>query len=92
MADSIDHADYLDMDFDTISQAFTLSIFQHKPLNTELWNDRISNREGQHAVEVGVLASQQPLKAIEEQSLGGFLTTVGEDERPSAYLNCPISF
>ena len=90
MTASIDHADYLDMDFDTISQSFTLSIFQHKPPNTELWNDKISNRDGQYAVEVGVLASQQPPKEIEEQSLGGFLTIVGEDERLSAYLKSLI--
>ena len=81
-AASIKYADYVDMDFDAISQVFTLSIFHHKPPNSDSWHSRISNRGGQNTVEVGVLTNE-PTKEIVEQSLGGFLTVVGEDEIPS---------
>ena len=82
---SISHADYLDIDFDTIAQKFTITIYQYKPPNAESWYDHISNSGRKHIVEVGVLAIE-PTQEIEEQTLGGFLTIVGENERPSVYL------
>ena len=75
-------ADYLDVDFDTISQALTLITFQHRPQNLGLWNEQINNHGGTTRVEVGVLANETP-REPEELSLGGFLTIIGEDDKPS---------
>lgn len=74
--------DYLDIDFDTISQTLTLTTFQHRPPSSGLWNGQISNHKGVTRVEIGVLANETP-REPEELSLGGFLTILGEDVKPS---------
>lgn len=79
-------ADYLDIDFDTISQTVNIVVFRHGPPTSGLWDEHISNDGRINRVEVGVLANEVPRKP-EEFSLGGFLTVVGEDNKPSTKTN-----
>jgi hypothetical protein len=72
----------VDLDFDTISQALTLSAFHHRSTNSDQWSGKLSSSGKSARVEVGVLANEKPLEP-EELSLGGFLTVVGEDDKPS---------
>ncbi|KAK3652496.1 protease B nonderepressible form [Elasticomyces elasticus] len=84
---TLSFASYIDIDFDAISHAVTL---------TAVWRAGIGNPAartpaklwgGQDGggLEVGVLVPQTADEA-EEIKLGGFLTVVGEDEYPSATM------
>ena len=75
-------ADSVDIDFDTIAQALTISGFRHAAHDQLGWDEQISNLDGSARVEVGVLANEKATEP-EELSLGGFLTILGEDEKPS---------
>ena len=75
-------ADSIDIDFDTISQALTISGFRHAPYGLLGWDEQISNFDSSARVEVGVLANEKPTEP-EELSLGGFLNILGEDDKPS---------
>lgn len=75
-------ADYIDIDFDTISQALVFNVFRHRSANPGGWTDQIASMGTAGKVEVGVLANEPPTEP-EELSLGGFLTVLGEDEKPS---------
>lgn len=79
-------ADFLDVDFDTISQALALVSFQHRQPDSGSWNEQISNHGGITRVEVGVLANETP-RELEELTLGGFLTILGEDDKPSTHTD-----
>ncbi|MCJ1256631.1 protease B nonderepressible form [Lignoscripta atroalba] len=81
-ATTLESADYLDIDYDTISQALVLSIFRHQSPKSASWNEQIHNHGGAVKVEVGVLANEKPTEP-EELSLGGFLAVIGEDDKPS---------
>lgn len=81
-ANALNHADYLDMDYDTISQSLVLNAFWHVSPHSDTWEDKISIRQGSTKVEVGVLANEKPTQP-EELSLGGFLAILGEDAKPS---------
>jgi hypothetical protein len=86
------HAASVDIDFDAISHTVDLSA---------LWSadkDAVSRRPGSgitdravvkyresHRVEVGVLQNE-PVKEVEELSLGGYLTVLGEHEKPSTLV------
>ncbi|MCJ1405397.1 protease B nonderepressible form [Xylographa trunciseda] len=85
MADSLGEANYVDIDFDTISQALIISAYRHEPLDQVGWTEQFDNFGGAVKVEVGVLANEEPTEP-EELSLGGFLTIVGEDDKPSPTL------
>lgn len=76
------YADYLDVDYDTISQSFIVSVFWHTGPSLGIWDERIDNRRGSVKVEVGVLANEKATQP-EELSLGGFLVVLGEDKKPS---------
>lgn len=82
---SLKSADYLDIDYDTISQSLVLSAFWHSSPATEAWDERIHNSQASVKVEVGVLANEKPTQP-EELSLGGFLAVIGEDSKPSMQL------
>ncbi|KAK4961115.1 protease B nonderepressible form [Elasticomyces elasticus] len=85
---TLSFASYIDIDFDAISHAVTL---------TAVWRAGIGNpaartpaklwggQEGGGGLEVGVLVPQTADEA-EEVKLGGFLAVVGEDEYPSATM------
>jgi hypothetical protein len=87
------HASSVDIDFDAISHTVDLSA---------LWSadkDALSRRPGSgitdravvkyresHRVEVGVLQNE-PVKEVEELSLGGYLIVLGEHEKPSMFIH-----
>ncbi len=76
-------ASYLDVDFDAISQAIILKAFWDHPPNTNgVWDETLKVAATNDRVEVGILANEKPLEP-EELNLGGFLTVVGEDDKPS---------
>ena len=84
-AASLKSADYLDVDYDAISQSLVLCAFWHCPPRAEVWDERITNSQASTKVEVGVLANEKPTEP-EEISLAGFLSIVGEDRKLSMEL------
>lgn len=74
-------ASSIDIDFDTISHALTITAFW--PPQARDFD--ISNTGPNDRLEVGVLSVESP-KEPEELSLGGFLTVVGEDTKPKPTL------
>jgi hypothetical protein len=82
-------ADYLDIDYDSISHALVLNVFRHQPPELGTWNEKFTRSGASSKVEVGVLTSERAVEA-EELTLGGFLTVVGKDTKPSTPLT-PIS-
>ncbi|KAH6681729.1 PIG-X [Halenospora varia] len=73
-------ASTIDIDFDTISHALTLTAFW--PIRD--WDLDFKSTSGDR-LEVGILSVEQAVE-LEELSLGGFLTVVGEDSKPSPTL------
>lgn len=88
-ADALESADYLDFDYDTISQSVVVSAFWHAGTLSGKWDEYIDNRNGSVKVEVGILANQKPTNAG-ELSLRGFLVVLGEDEKPSKSYDCRL--
>ena len=86
----LNSVDYLDIDFDTISHALTINAFRHGAPDLGLWSEKVDNHGRQSKVEVGVLANEKPTEP-EELSLGGFLTVVGEDDKPSTHPDLSFS-
>ena len=74
-------ASSIDVDFDTISHALTLTAYWAP----QTWGLDLSNKASNDRLEVGVLSVESP-REPEELSLGGFLTVVGEDSKPSPTL------
>ncbi len=87
-AAALHRTDYLDIDYDTISQALVLTTFHHAPPDSGVWNEHISKLPESAKVEIGVLANENPNNP-EELSLGGFLITIGEDIKPSNLFSTP---
>lgn len=81
-ASNLPAADYVDVDFDTISQALVFNVFRHNSADPGGWTGQIASVSTTGKIEVGVLANEPPTEP-EELSLGGFLTVLGEDEKPS---------
>lgn len=81
-ASSLNAVDYLDIDYDAISQSLVLSAFRYKPPTPGTWTTKFRSLGASAKIEVGVLASERATEA-EELSLGGFLTTIGESDKPS---------
>ncbi|PGH10135.1 hypothetical protein AJ80_07586 [Polytolypa hystricis UAMH7299] len=82
-AASLLSADSLDIDYDNISHALTISAYWSQPSSSDGagWNEKINKDEkGAHKVEVGLLAIQEAIEP-EEISVGGFLAVVGEDSK-----------
>ncbi|TVY23068.1 Protein pbn1 [Lachnellula hyalina] len=77
----IQSASYLDIDFDTISHALSITAFWPQ----QTWSSLSLPNTPSNRLEVGILSIQAP-QAPEELSLGGFLTVVGEDASPSPTL------
>ncbi|KAH8663597.1 PIG-X [Tricladium varicosporioides] len=73
-------ASTVDIDFDTISHALTLTAFW--PIQD--WDLNFKSTPGAR-LEVGILSVEQAVEP-EELSLGGFLTVIGEDSKPSPTL------
>ena len=81
-AEILEYADYLDFDYDAISQTVVLSAFWHGNQSSGTWDESIDNRGGSDQAEIGVLTTEKP-KNLEEVSLGGFLVVLGEDKKLS---------
>jgi hypothetical protein len=81
-AASLIGADYLDIDYDSISHELVLKIFQHQPSAAGTWNETFTKSAAPSKIEIGVLTNEKPLQP-EELSLGGFLTVIGKDTVPS---------
>lgn len=83
---ALNSADYLDIDYDTISQSITISAFWHIAPGSGKWDERIESCGESVKVEVGVLANEKATQP-EELSLGGFLAVLGEDKKFSMPSN-----
>lgn len=82
-ATSILSADYLDIDYDSISHALTVSAYWSKSPRGDGWTTEIKKGElGMEKIEVGLLSSE-PATEPEELSVGGLLAVIGEDDHPS---------
>ncbi|KAL1302587.1 hypothetical protein AAFC00_002965 [Neodothiora populina] len=75
----------LDLDYDTISHALQITTTWARSPVGPTWSEVIRLRSKSDSVEVGVLNPEKPTEP-EELSLGGFLTVLGEDDKPSATL------
>lgn len=74
----------VDIDFDAISHALVIDAFWAQAPGGDVWRETISRRSSADSVEVGVLNRERPKTEEEEElSVGGFLTVLGEDEKPS---------
>lgn len=79
---SIRTADSLDIDYDSISHALTITGYWSKPPNGG-WTEEIPKHpDGTGRVEVGLLSTDKATE-FEELKVGGLLAVVGEDERMS---------
>ncbi|KAL2010408.1 hypothetical protein VTN00DRAFT_6215 [Thermoascus crustaceus] len=77
---SILSADYVDIDYDSISHALTISGYWSKSPQGDGWTEEIKKRElGADKVEVGLLSSE-PATEPEELKVGGFLAVVREND------------
>lgn len=79
---SLSYVTSLDVDFDAIGHAVTLTGFWRAGLPAESGKGVPGKGGASDRLEVGVLAAQRP-EEPEELKLGGFLTVVGEGSRPS---------
>ena len=83
--EGLSQVDYIDFDFDAISQALIVTTSRDgAPEPFRGWSESIHSHGGGAKVEVGVLSSEQPIEP-EELSLSGYLTVLGEDEKPSMH-------
>jgi hypothetical protein len=86
-AASILSADSVDIDYDSISHSFIISGYFSKSPGNRGWTEKIRQREfGWDKVEVGLLELEGATNP-EELSMGGLLTVVGEDDKPSMFAN-----
>lgn len=81
-ANRLQRADYLDIDYDAISRNLVLTSFHHKPPDPHGWDGHIKSHSNSSNTEVGLLTNEQAITP-EELSLGGYLTVIGEDQKPS---------
>ena len=81
-AEAVASADYLDIDYDSISQSLVLKSYRHRSFQAEgQWHGEIK-AIGDAKLEIGVLAPEVATEQ-EQLKLGGFLAVVGEDDKLS---------
>ncbi|KAI9683102.1 MAG: protease B nonderepressible form [Trizodia sp. TS-e1964] len=78
-------AKYLDLDYDTLSSVLTLSAYWDRSPGSAVWTETIPAPSAKNKVEVGILSNERPADP-RELSIGGFLTVVGDDQKPSQTL------
>ena len=74
-AEALASADYIDIDYDAISQVVTTKLYRSRSSEGDQWNEQIGKDDGSKT-EVGVLSptlSTDP----EKLTVGGFLVVVG---------------
>ncbi|KAL9602596.1 MAG: hypothetical protein Q9219_001740 [cf. Caloplaca sp. 3 TL-2023] len=77
----LQRAGYVDIDYDGISHNLVLTFFNHKPTDSEHWNDIINIYQKSAKAEVGILAPEKATEQV-ELSLGGVLVDLSEDQGP----------
>lgn len=85
-AASLSYANYVDIDYDAISHAVTLTAFCRGDVKADAAKTLPRKWKGSDSLEVGVLQAETPDEP-EELKLGGYLAVVGEDDKPGIY--CP---
>lgn len=76
-------ASYVDLDYDAISQALIFTAVWPRAPSEGGWSDVVSKRPAdQSTTEIGVLA-HEPNTDPEDVQFGGFLTVLGQDDKPS---------
>jgi hypothetical protein len=76
-------SNYLDVDYDTISRSVVLTAgWAQTPEGDQGWAERIRLPKKDATVEIGVLTLEGNADP-EDIQFGGFLTVLGQDERPS---------
>ncbi|KAI4107591.1 MAG: hypothetical protein L6R37_001551 [Teloschistes peruensis] len=78
----LSEATYLDIDYDSISRNLVVTSFHHESPEPQPWDERIQLDESSAKIEVGVLGSEKA-ESPNELFLEGFLTVVGESEKPT---------
>ncbi|KAI9888856.1 MAG: protease B nonderepressible form [Vezdaea aestivalis] len=76
-------ADSIDLDYDAVSTTATLKIYWSKCPTADSWSLTVDGNGTD--IEVGVLTNDRATD-VEELSMGGYLTMVGKDEKPSTAL------
>ncbi|RMZ04852.1 hypothetical protein D0862_05171 [Hortaea werneckii] len=84
-AAALSYASYLDIDFDVISHAVTLSGFWREGLSADMAKSVPSKGSPNDSLEVGVLVAEKSDEP-EELKFGGYLTVIGEDDEPNPTL------
>ena len=88
MVGEIVTARYVDVDYDTISQAVVVTAgWPHAHEEGRGWTDEIRLPSKDATVGIGVLNLEGNTDP-EDIQFGGFLTVLGEDEKPSTFLTC----
>ncbi|KAI1918658.1 protease B nonderepressible form [Ophidiomyces ophidiicola] len=72
-------ADTLDIDYNQALHSFDVTVYWSEPTRKSGWTDIVRNRNiSKDKVDVGILASQEPLE-LDELKFGGLLAVVGRD-------------
>jgi hypothetical protein len=81
----LDSADYLDIDYDSISQALVIKAYRHQSPGSDLaWTEELQ-QIGDSKTEIGILAPDIA-SDLESIKMGGYLVVLGEDDKPSKML------
>ncbi|MCJ1448294.1 MAG: protease B nonderepressible form [Stictis urceolatum] len=79
-------ADYIDMDYDAISQALVVRTFRQMRAQRPAWNVTIEAIKDSR-LEVGILSSEKPAEPDPETlKMSGFLTVIREDSKANPTL------
>ncbi len=81
-ADHLQEVDYLDIDYDAVSQSLTLTAFHQAAPVSRSWSEELTPYNYSTRTEVGVLSAQKATDP-EELALEGILLVLGEDRSPS---------
>lgn len=87
-AANLNAADYLDINYDSISHALVVTVYRSESCATGGWDEEFRYPGAASKLEVGVLTNEKTIEP-EDNSFGGFLTVVGKDTKPSI---SPITF
>lgn len=75
-------ASYVDIDFDSISHSLVFNAYWATAPRGEGWDEKIETTRYSNSIEIGILNNEKPDEP-EEQRLGGLLTVIGADTKPS---------
>ena len=86
-AHDLNWADYIDIDYDAVSNAFTIRAFWANSRAEDLmwYETHLKGTDPSDTLEVGVLMNEIPDEE-EELRYSGFLTQVGNDKEPGSSL------